>query len=70
MKKYYNSGFCPACESDNVSYGKVYAEDVQGEEGLTKEVICEDCKTSFKEWYYLTFFISEITGKEVPEEEL
>lgn len=53
------AGICPNCKSDNIEYGD--SEMICGQ--LKYNATCNDCGTTFIEWYDVTFV--NITNAEI-----
>lgn len=45
------AGICPNCQSDNIDYDNNLFHDNQ----MSWDAKCNDCKTTFKEWYSINF---------------
>jgi len=50
-------GCCLNCDSDNITYKEAQIEG----EALHYSYTCEDCNTKGKEYYYLTYDLTETT---------
>tara|TARA_R100001463_G_scaffold82951_1_gene137604 strand:- start:4 stop:213 length:210 start_codon:yes stop_codon:yes gene_type:complete len=48
-------GYCPNCNSENLTYGRV---QIDGND-LHYPYTCDDCNTKGKEHYYITYDITE-----------
>lgn len=51
MTKYYDKGKCPVCGSENISYDG----DNRNSDYIYYRGICNDCNTTFDEYYELIY---------------